>query len=76
MCLDITQKEILLMWNTLKGFGHLNIRQVIGTVKYPDDLVIMTKEETALQGTTDRVTETGRFYGMETDVEKTKVMRN
>ena len=38
--------------------------QVIHTLKYADDVLLMAKEETVLQGTTDRLTETGRCYGM------------
>jgi hypothetical protein len=44
-------------------------------VKYADDLVLLTKEETVLQGMIDRLIEIGRHYGMEMNVEKTKVMR-
>ena len=42
---------------------------------YADDLVLMAKEETMLQSMIDKLTETGRYYGMEMNVEKTKVMR-
>jgi hypothetical protein len=35
----------------------------------------MAKEEEVLQGMIDKLTETGRCYGMEMNVEKTKVMR-
>ena len=35
----------------------------------------MVKEETVLQGMIDKLTEIGRCYGMEMNVEKTKVMR-
>jgi hypothetical protein len=44
-------------------------------VKYADNLVLMAKEETVLQVTIDRLTEIGRRYGMEMNVEKTKIMR-
>ena len=44
-------------------------------MKYADDLVLMAKEETVLQGMIDKITEIGRCYGMEMNVEKTKVMR-
>jgi hypothetical protein len=37
--------------------------------------VLLAKEETVLQGMTDRPTEIERCYGMEMNVEKTKVMR-
>ena len=46
--------------------------QIIQAVKYADDLVLMAKEETVLQ---DKLIETGRCYGMEMNVEKTKVIR-
>ena len=35
----------------------------------------MAKEETVLQGMIDKLLEIGRCYGMEMNVEKTKVMR-
>ena len=35
----------------------------------------MGKKETVLQGMFDKLIETGRYYGMEMKVEKTKVMR-
>ena len=35
----------------------------------------MAKEETVLQGMIDKLIETGRYCGMEMNVEKTKVMR-
>jgi len=49
--------------------------QIIHTVKYADDLVLMAKEETVLQGMIDKLIQTGRYYGMEMNVEKTKAMR-
>ena len=60
----------------LDGLGDFNIGgQIIHTVKYADDLVLMAKEETVLQGMTGKLIEIGRCYGMEVNVEKTKVMR-
>ena len=60
----------------LDGLGDFNFRgQIIQTVKYADDLVLMAKEETVLQGMIDKLIETGRYYGMEMNVEKTKVIR-
>ena len=35
----------------------------------------MAKEETVLQSMIDTLIETGRYYGMEMNVEKTKVMK-
>ena len=46
------------------------------TVKYADDLVLMAKEETVLQGMIDKLTEIGRCYGMEINVEKNKTNEN
>ena len=60
----------------LDGLGDFNIRgQIIQTVKYADDLVLMAKKEMVLQGMIDKLNEIGRCYGMEMNVEKTKVMR-
>jgi hypothetical protein len=39
-------------------------------VKYADDLVLLAKEETALQDVIDRLIEIGRRYGMEMNVER------
>ena len=44
--------------------------QVIHTVKYADDLVLLAKEEKVLQDTIDKLIEIGRCYGMEINVEK------
>jgi len=49
------------------GLGDFNIGgQIIQSVKYADDLILIAKEETVLQGMIDKVIETGRCYGMET----------
>ena len=45
-------------------------RQVIRTVKYAGDLVLLAKEETLLQGMIDRLIETGRCNGVEMNVKK------
>jgi argonaute-like protein implicated in RNA metabolism and viral defense len=44
-------------------------------VKYADDLVLLAKEGKVLQDIIDKLIEIGRCYGMEMNVEKTKVMR-
>ena len=50
----------------LQGFGDFKIvGQVIHAVKYVEDLMLMTKEEMAVPGMIDRLTEIGRYYGME-----------
>jgi hypothetical protein len=38
-------------------------------VKYADDLVLLAEEDTVLQGMIDRLTEIGRRYGVEMNVE-------
>jgi hypothetical protein len=45
--------------------------QIIHTVKYTDDLVLLAKEEKVLQDMIDKLIEIGRCYGMEMNVEKT-----
>jgi len=45
----------------LEGFGDFKIgRQIIHTVKYADDLVLLAKEEMLLQDMIDKVIEIGR----------------
>jgi hypothetical protein len=48
--------------------------QVICTVKYVDDVVLLAKEETVLQGVIGTLVEVRRRCGMENNVEKTKMM--
>jgi hypothetical protein len=69
--------------------GYFLWRKIIPTVKHADDFVLLAKEETVLQGMTNRLTGIGRlgfphsfpFRGvsrrsvMEMNVGKTKVMR-
>ena len=60
----------------LDGLGDFIIGgQIVQTVKYADNLVLMAKVETVLQGMTDKLTEIGRRYDTEMNVEKTKAMR-
>ena len=59
----------------LEGLRDFKIgRQIIHTVKYADDLVLLAKEEKVLQDMIDKLNEIGRCYGMEMNVEKTKVV--
>ena len=61
----------------LEGFGDFKIvGQIINTLKYADDLVLLAKEEKVLQDMIDKLTEIGGCYGMEMNVGKTKVMRS
>jgi hypothetical protein len=61
---------------SLEGLGDFKIgEQIIHTVKYADDLVLLAKEEKVLQDMIDKLIEIGRSYGMEMNVEKTKVIR-
>jgi len=60
----------------LDGLGDFNFGgQIIQSVKYADELLLMPKEETVLQDMIDKLIGTGGYYGMEMNVEKTKVMR-
>jgi hypothetical protein len=55
----------------LEGLGDYKIDgQIIHTVKYADDLVVLAKEEKVLQDMIDKLIGTGRCYGMEMNVEK------
>jgi hypothetical protein len=45
----------------LAGFEYLRkVKQLIHTVKYAGDLMLLSKEKTVLQDRTDRLTEIGR----------------
>jgi hypothetical protein len=60
----------------LEGFGDFKIgRQIIHTVKYADELVLLAKKEKVLQDMIDKLIEIVRCYGMEMNVEKTKEIR-
>jgi len=55
----------------LDRLGDFNIGgEIIQTVKYADDLVLMAKEEKVLQGMIDKLFENGRCEGMQMDVKK------
>jgi len=70
LCSECLTKE------ALEGFGDFKIgAKIIHTVKYADDLVLLAKEENVLQYMIDKVIEIGRCFGMEMNVEKTKLMR-
>jgi hypothetical protein len=50
----------------LEGFGDFKIGgQIIHTVKYADELVLLAKEGKVLQDIIDKLIEIGRNYGME-----------
>jgi len=57
----------------LEGFGVFKIGHVIRSVKYTDDLVLVPKEATVLQGMIDRLIEVGRC-GMEINMKKSKLI--
>jgi len=66
LCSECLTKE------ALDGLGVFNIGgQIIQTVKHADDLVLMTREETVVQGTIENLIEIGRCCGMKMNVEKT-----
>jgi len=55
----------------LEAHGDLNTgRQVICTAKYADELVLLSKAQMVLQHMIDRLTEVGKYYGMELNWEK------
>jgi hypothetical protein len=60
----------------LERLGDFKIGgQIIHTMKYADDLVLLAKEKKVLQDMIGKLIEIGRCYGMEMNVEKTKAMR-
>jgi hypothetical protein len=60
----------------LEGFGDFKIGgQITETVKHATELVLLAKEEKVVQDMIDKLTEIGRSYGMEMNVEKLKEMR-
>jgi len=63
--------SVYLTKKALKGFRDLKIgEQVICTVKYAGNIVLLTKEEMVLEGMTDRWNEIEKSYGMEMNMEK------
>jgi hypothetical protein len=57
----------------LEGLGDFKIGgQIIHTVKYADDLVLLVKAEKVLQDMIHKLTEIGKCYGMEINVGKEK----
>jgi len=53
----------------LEWLGDFKIGgQIIHTVKYADDIVLLAKEEMVLQDMIDKLIEIGRCYGMEMNV--------
>jgi len=73
----IFQQYECLTKEALDGLGDFNIGgQIIQTVKYVDDFVLMAKEEKVLQGMIDKLIEIGSCYGMEMNVEKNKSNEN
>jgi hypothetical protein len=60
----------------LEGLGGFKVEgQIISTVRYANDLVLLAKEETVLQSMIDKLIEVERGYGMEINVERTKTIR-
>jgi hypothetical protein len=61
----------------LEGLGHFKIGgQIIHTVKYADDLLLLAKEEKVLRDMIDKLIEIGRCYGMEMNVRENKSNEN
>jgi hypothetical protein len=55
----------------LEGLGDFKVGgQIISTVRYADDLLLLAKEETILGSMIDKLIEVGRGDGMEINAEK------
>jgi hypothetical protein len=65
-----------LIKETLEGFGDFRIGgQIIQTVKYADEFILLTEDVKVLQDMIDNIIEIARCYGMEMNMVKTKVMK-
>ena len=62
--------QLILTNEALERFGDFEARQVIRAVKYANDLVLLSNEETVLQGMTEGVIEVVICYGIEMGVER------
>ena len=61
---------------TLEGFGDFKIGgQIINSLKYADDLVLLAKDGKVLQDMIEKLIKIGRCYGMTMNVEKTNIIR-
>jgi hypothetical protein len=56
--------------------GVWRLQNIIHTVKYAYDLVLLAKEEEVLQKMIDKLIEIGGCYGMEMNVEKDQLDRS
>jgi hypothetical protein len=65
----VTQKSLEVLGDFKVG------GQIISTVRYADDLVLLAKEETIIQSIIDKVIEVGRGYSMEINAQKIKTIR-
>jgi hypothetical protein len=59
----------------LEWYEDFKRGQGIRTVKNTDKCVLLANKETVLQRIVNRLTKIGRYYGVEINVEETKVMR-
>ena len=78
--LFVTNSIQLVQWVPYQGSSWRVWRLQIGgevilSLQYADDLVLLAREEMVLQGMIDRLIEVGRWYGLELNVGRTKVMR-
>jgi hypothetical protein len=66
-----------LIKKALEGFGDFKIGgQIIHTVKYGDDFILLTEKIKVLQDMIDNIIEIGRCYKMEINMERIKSNEN
>jgi hypothetical protein len=63
-------KRLYSKYLTTEALKNMETSEQIRTVKYANDLVLLTKEETMLEGMIDGLHEIGRCNGMEMKVKK------
>jgi hypothetical protein len=74
--LFVTSYSEYLTKEAVEGFGDCKIGQVTRTMKYADNLVLLSEEEEVLQGTTERLIDTGICYGVERNLLKNEANEN
>ena len=64
------------MKEALAKVGDFKIRgRIINKVRFQDDMTIIAKTQEELQDMVNRLVDTGRKYGMEININKSRVMR-
>jgi hypothetical protein len=67
---DAVRRRVCSTCTALEALGDFKMGgQVVGTVKYADELVVLVREETVPQGMIERLIESGQCCEMEINLE-------